>query len=47
MDTIKQVISGEKAPKGLASVSSKRKAENTELTNSVPLRVGTKPQKQD
>ena len=34
INAVKQVISAEKVVKGLASVSSKSKAENTELTKS-------------
>ena len=41
MDAVKQVNSGEEAAIGLASVSLKRKAKNTELSNSIESRDET------
>ena len=41
MDAVKHVISGEEVAIGLASVSSKRKVKNGELSNSIKSRVET------
>ena len=41
MDATKQIISGEEAAIRLASVSSKRKAENAELSNCIESRDET------
>ena len=41
MDAVQQVNSGEKAAIGLGSVSLKRKAENSELSNSFESRDET------
>ena len=41
MDAVKHVISGEVVAIGLASVSSKRKVKNGELSNSIKSKVET------
>ena len=41
MDAVKQVNSGEQAAIGLASISLKRKAKNTEISNSIESRDET------
>ena len=41
MDAVKQVNSGEEAAIGLASISLKRKAKNTEISNSIESRDET------